>query len=219
MIEEILPGLVQWSAYHEGIGRTVYSALLLASGTVIDPTVPADGVSAVAALAMPERVVLTNRHHYRQADRYVRGFGCSVLCNEAGLGHFEAGRPVEGFRFDEQLAPDALALQLASICPEETTLLLDVGPGALCFGDGLTRAQDGALAFMPDALLGDDPPGVRAGLSRNLRRMLDEDFDALLFAHAPPIRARGRDALSEFVSRQPHSTRRGDDAPDAGSRA
>jgi hypothetical protein len=93
------------------------------------------------------------------------------------------------------------ALELGSICAEETTLLLEAHAGALAFGDGLTREDDGSLAFMPDSLLGDDPRAVRAGLLRNLRQMLDEDFEALLFAHSEPIRDGGHACLSDFVSR------------------
>jgi hypothetical protein len=199
MIEEILPGLVQWSTFHEGIGQPVHSAFALRSGTLIDPMEPTGGAEALAALATPRRIVLTNRHHYRHSDRFVAVFGCPVHCHEAGLAHFADGPEVHGFAFDEQLADDLRALELGAICAEETTLLVEAADGVLCFGDGLTRAPDGGLAYMPDRLLGDEPMRVRAGLSRSLQRMFEEDFDALLFAHAPPVLDGGRALLSEFL--------------------
>lgn len=202
MIEEILPGLVQWSAFHEGIGRTVFSHFQLGSGTLIDPMEPTEGLEAVAELATPQQIVLTNRHHYRHSDRYVERFGCPVFCHEAGIYHFADERPVRAFTFDEQLARDVRALELGSICPEETTLLLDAEECVLCFGDGVTRDADGRLAFMPDELLGEHPGRVRAGLGRNLRRMFDEDFNALLFAHAEPVLDGGREMLSDFLSQE-----------------
>jgi hypothetical protein len=202
MIEESLPRLAHWSARHEGIGRLVHSAFDLSSGTLVDPMQPKEGLDAVAALATPQRIVLTNRHHFRHSERYVERFGCPVFCHEAGLQHFSGEHAVDGYRFDEQLANGVRALELASICAEETTLLLDVAGGALCFGDGVTRDEDGSLAFMPDELLGDHPDRVRAGLSRHLRRMLDEDFDVLLFAHAEPVLAGGEALLSDFLSRE-----------------
>jgi hypothetical protein len=205
MIEEILPGLVQWSAFHEGIGRTVYSSFVLDSGTLIDPMEPAEGLDAIGALAKPRRIVLSNRHHYRHSAHYAKRFGCPVLCQEAGLTHFADSRPVQGFSFDEQLAEDVRALELGSICAEETTLLLDVADYCvLSFGDGLTREEDGSLVFMRDELLGDKPQSVRAGLHRNLRRILDEeDFDALLFAHSEPVLRGGWALLSDFLSQEP----------------
>lgn len=202
MIEEVLPGLVQWDAFHAGIGHPVHSSFVLDSGTLIDPMEPEEGLAAIADLATPRRIVLTNRHHYRHSARYAERFDCPVLCHKAGLWHFAEDRPVHGFSFDEQLVGGVRALELGSICVEETTLLLDVQEGALSFGDGLTREQDGSLAFMPDALLGDDPQRVRAGLLKNLRRMLDEDFDALLFAHSEPVLSGGRELLSDFLSHE-----------------
>jgi hypothetical protein len=202
MIEEILPGLVQWSTFHDGVGRTVYSHFQLGSGTLIDPMEPDEGLQALAELSTPRQIVLTNHHHYRHSDRYIERFGCSVRCHEAGLGHFGRDRPVQGFRFDEQLAQDVRALELGSICAEETTLLLEADECVLCFGDGVTRDDDGALAFMPDERLGEEPERVRAGLGRNLRRMFDEDFDALLFAHAEPVLGGGRELLSDFLSQE-----------------
>jgi hypothetical protein len=204
MIEEVVPGIVQWDAFRETIGRRVHSTFVLSSGTLIDPMAPdGDGeLDAVAELATPQRIVLSNRLHYRDSARYAKRFGCPVLCHEAGLSHFTGERPVQGFSFGEQLADDARALELGSICAEETTLLLDVAGGALAFGDGLTRDEDGALAFMPDSLLGEDPAGVRAGLAKNLRRMLDEeDFDTLLFAHAEPIPDGARALLGELLAK------------------
>jgi len=200
MIEEILPGVAHWTAFHDGIGHTVHSAFELNTGTLIDPMEPEEGLQALAQLATPQRIVLTNRHHYRHSARFVERYGCTVLCHENGLHHFGAECQVEGFSFDEQLARDVRALELASICAEETTLLLESADGVLCFGDGVTRAQDGSLAFMPDSLLGDDPEGVRAGLLRNLKRICEEDFDAMLFAHAEPVRAGARQLLGDFLS-------------------
>jgi hypothetical protein len=49
---------------------------------------------------------------------------------------------------------------------------------------------------------------VRAGLTSNLRRLLDEDFDALLFAHAEPLLSDGAARLSRFLDDQPASAPR-----------
>jgi hypothetical protein len=190
MMKEILPGLAPSSSF------------VLRSGTLIDPMVPEEGLDSIAALAAPRCVVLTNRHHYRHSGRFAKRFGCPVLCHEKGLHAFGADRPVQGFSFGEALADDVQALKLASICPEETTLCLDLQQKALSFADGLTRGRDGRLAFMPDELLGEDPQKVREALSRNLRAMLEEDFDALLFAHAAPLLSAGHELLERFLEDQ-----------------
>lgn len=202
MIEEILPGLAQWSAFHEGIGATVYSCFVVDSGTLIDPMLPEGGLGELERFGEPRRIVLSNRHHYRHSDEFVERFGCNVFCQRDGLHEFGDGSAVEGFDFGDELAPDVQALELGSICPEETTLLLDGGGGGmLSFADGLTRGDDGSLAFMPDSLLGDDPQAVKASLTANLAAMLSREFDALRFAHAEPVRAGGRGLLEAFLER------------------
>ena len=53
---------------------------------------------------------------------------------------------------------------------------------------------------MPGFLLGDHPSRVRAGLRESLRRLLDLDFDSLLFAHGEPLIGGGRATLQEFIA-------------------
>jgi hypothetical protein len=74
---------------------------VLSSGTLIDPMEPQEGLEALAALATPQRIVLSNRHHYRHSARLAKRFDCPVLCHEAGLEHFAGEHPVQGFSFDE----------------------------------------------------------------------------------------------------------------------
>ena len=64
----------------------------------------------------------------------------------------------------------------------------------------MIRNGDGELAFVPDSLMGDDPEGVRRGVTAALRALLDHDFDALLFAHGAPIESGGKERLKMFVN-------------------
>jgi len=41
---------------------------------------------------------------------------------------------------------------------------------------------------------------VRVGLRESLRRLLELDFDSLLFAHGEPLIGGGRAALREFLA-------------------
>jgi hypothetical protein len=93
-----------------------------------------------------------------------------------------------------------VALEVDAICPEETALLLkEVDGAALAFADGLIRSADGSLTFVPDFLLGEGPEEVKRGLRRSLRRLLDQSFDNLLFAHGMPLTGRGKEALGTFL--------------------
>ena len=198
-MNEVLPGVLHWTTYHEGIGEPVHSHFAVESAALIDPRVPEDGVEAIARYGRPERILLSNRHHLRHSEQFAAAFGCPIRCHEAGLHEFGNGPDVQGFRFGDEVAPGITALEMGALTPEDTVFRLTAGPGALLFADGLIRRSDGGLDFVSDPLMGDDPAGVKAGLRAALRRLLDEDFDALLFAHGEPLPSGGHDALARFV--------------------
>ena len=198
-MEEIQPGLLHWTAYRDTIGADVHSYLHVPSGTLLDPMEPLQGLEAVPPV---QRIVLTNRHHYRHSDRFREAFGCPVLCHVAGLHEFEG--EVEGFAWGDELAPGVMAHEVGVLCPEETAVELG---DALAFADALIRGRHGELGFVPDFLLGDDPEAIRHGLRERFRRLAEAvEFDALLLAHGDPVRTGGRSALNTFA-----------DAPTAGA--
>ncbi len=198
-MQEILPGLFHWTAFRDTIGSDVHSHYHEPSGTVLDPMIPLEGLEAFDGRHV-ERLVLTNRHHYRHADAFRERFGASVHCHEAGLHEFDAAQDVKGFAFGEELAPGVRALEVGVLTPEETAIHLDGGGGALAFADAIIGGRHGELAFVPDGLLGDDPQAIRAGLRDALGRLAREEaFDALLMAHGPPLHHAGRSALLTFA--------------------
>jgi hypothetical protein len=196
-MQEIQPGVLHWTAFHEGISADVHSYFHVPSGTLIDPMEPLQGIDAVPRA---ERIVLTNRHHYRHSDRFREAFGCPVLCHEAGLHEFEGGPPVQGFAFGDGLAPGVTALEVGVLCPEETALHLEGDGGALAFADAVVRGRHGELGFVSAPLLGDDPAEIRRGLRERFRALADTvEFDAVLLAHGDPIAHGGRTALRTFA--------------------
>jgi hypothetical protein len=199
-MQEVLPGVLHWTTHHEGIGAQVHSHFAVVAAALIDPRVPDGGVEEVAQYGRPDRILLSNRHHLRHSERLAAAFGCPIRCHEAGLHEFGDGPDVRPFRFGDEVAPGITALEMGALTPEDTVFRLSAGPGALLFADGLVRNGDGTLAFVPDGLMGDDPETVKEGLLVSLRRLLDEDFDALLFAHGEPMPSGGREALRGFVA-------------------
>jgi hypothetical protein len=200
-MEEIVPGLFHWRTFHEGIRQEVSSYYYEASRALIDPRVPPEGLKWFDG-RQPRLILLTNRHHYRHSGRFQEAFECPVFCHRAGLHEFAGGREeeVKGFSFGEEVAPEIVALEVGAICPEETALYLrEAGGGTLAFADGLVRSSDGSLGFVPDFLLGEDPEEVKRGLRHSLRRLLDERFENLLFAHGAPLVGGGKEALGAFL--------------------
>jgi hypothetical protein len=198
-MNEVLPGVLHWTTLHEGIGQPVHSHFAVEAAALIDPRMPDGGVEEVARYGRADRILLSNRHHLRHSECFAEAFNCPIRCHEAGLHEFGDGPEVQGFRFGEEVAPGIRALEMGALTPEDTVFHLQTGPGALLFADGLIRRRDGELAFVRDELMGDEPEQVKRGLVLSMRQLLDEGFDALLFAHGDPMASGGKAALREFV--------------------
>lgn len=201
-MDEIAPGVYDWTTFHEQIRQPVHSHYLTDTGIVLDPREPEEGLDWFAAHGPPTRIVLTNRHHLRHSAAFAARFGCQVLAHEAGLWDL----PEEGitpFSFGDELAPGVVAHEVGVLCPEETAIHQtprDGRPGVLALADCVVR-WDGALGFVPDFLLGDDPEAVKRGLADRLLVLCDElDFEVLLLGHGAPAASGARDELRAFAA-------------------
>ncbi|HEX2392474.1 MAG TPA: hypothetical protein VHI77_06105 [Solirubrobacterales bacterium] len=191
-MRELLDGVFHWKALHPNIETEVGCHFVAASGTAIDPLLPAEGIEWFEERGL-RRIVLSNRHHLRHAPQLARRYGCPILCHEAGLHRFEDRPEVEGFAFGDRLADDVVALEMDAICAEDTVLRIEHGGGALLFADSLIH--HGRVGFVSDRLIGEDPEAVRAKIRRRCAALLAERFEHLLFAHGDPLLDDGREAL------------------------
>jgi hypothetical protein len=197
-VEEIVPGVWHWTAYHERIRQDVHSHFLTGPRALIDPMLPDEGIDWFEGERRPECILLTNRHHYRHSGRFVEAFGCPVLASEPGMHEFGEGQEVQGFGFGDEVAPGVTALEVGAICPDEAALHFPDG-SLLSAADGVIRLN-GELCFVPDFLLGDDPEGVKDGLRAAYGRLCEQhEFDNLLLAHGDPLLGGARAALRAFV--------------------
>jgi len=171
-------------------------AFVAGSGTAIDPLLPDEGIEWFES-HRPERVVLSTRHHLRDAEQIAERFGCPIVAHEEGLHEFEGGPAVDGFAFGDQIAGDVAALTMDAISPDDTVLRIDVAEGALLFADSVIN--HGGIGFVPDNLIGDDPEAVKRTIRDRVTNLLDEEFDHLLFAHGDPVIGGGKDALRAFA--------------------
>ncbi len=198
-MQEIAPGLWHWTTRHEHIHADVSSYLLATERVAIDAKIPPEGLAWFESHGVPEHVVLSNRHHDRDAWRLREAFGCTVHCIRNGLYELEGRGPVEAFDFGDELPGGIVVHEVDAICPDETALHIPAHRALAC-ADGVVQwpGSDG-LAFVPDTLM-DEPEQTKAGLRAAYRGLLDLDFDLLLLAHGDPVVGGGRDALRAFIA-------------------
>jgi hypothetical protein len=199
-MEELVPGLWHWRVYRESIRHDVSSYYLERERVILDPMIPREGLEWLEEHGPPEHVLLTNRHHDRDAWRLRDAFGCTVRCIRNGLHELEGRGPIEPFDFGDELPGGAVVYEVDAICPDETALYLPA-LRALAVADGVVRwpGVDG-LSFVPDFLM-DDPEQTKAGLRNAYRGLLELDFDLLLLAHGDPVVTGAKDELRAFVER------------------
>lgn len=198
-MKEVAPGVYHWTAEHPKIHLDVSSYFVADSGTLIDPMVPADdGFDWFRKGHEPNQIVLSNRHHHRDSGRFVGEFGLGpVLVPDAGLHEFE-GKDLEvrGYAIGEEVVPGIVVHEVDALSPDDMALEIR-SVGALAIADGLIH-YGGALNFVPDDYM-DDPEKTKAGLVRSFARLLDVDFDTMLFAHGEPLVGGAKEKLRGFV--------------------
>jgi hypothetical protein len=192
-MDEVIPGILHWRARHPSIRTDVSSYLLTDTATALDPILPeGEGPSWVGRDV--DQVVLTVRHHLRSAS----DFGVPILVHRSGLDEVGGeAADVAGYEAGDEPAPGVRVLSFGRICADDAALHIALGPGVLAFGDGIINY--GEIGHPPDQLLGEDPEAVKADIVEGLVALLDEDFDALLFAHGEPVPSGGKAMLREFV--------------------
>lgn len=203
-MQQIASGIYHWVTVHEGIRSRVSSYYLSGpeGAFLVDPRVPKEGLQPIRELEAPTNIYLTNRHHYRHSGQFEEAFGCTVWCHREGLHEFRRGEAVRPFEFGDRLPGGVEAVEVNSICPEETAIYVPWAR-AVAMADSLVRSRfERDLAFVADAIMVDDledAPKVKAGLFAAFRRLLELDFDHLLLAHGLPFVGDGKQALRRFV--------------------
>lgn len=121
-MDEVLPGVLHWTSFHEGIGQPVHSHFYVEGCALFDPRVPEDGgLEEIARHGRPEVILLSNRHHLRHAEAFAERFDCPIRAHRSGLHEFADGGPdVQPFEFGDTVAHGVVALEVGALTPEDT---------------------------------------------------------------------------------------------------
>jgi hypothetical protein len=192
-MQEITPGIRHWSAVHPNLGIEVSSYWLPDLGVLLDPLAVPDEVDEI------DEVILSNRHHKRDAFEARERFGAALRVPRTGLHDFADDDPVEPYDYGEQLAGGAITpYQVTDLWPDDGVLHIP-SLSALAVADTVVH-YNLELAFVPDRYM-DDPPAEKRGIREGLTHLVDElDFAHLLLAHGPPIPDEGPARLRQFLA-------------------
>ena len=198
-LHEILPGVLHWTSFHDGINAPVSSYLVEPAGVVIDPRLPDSGLEALDGREPPQQAILTTGLHHRDADRFAEAFGCVIRAPAEARDRLGDALAFDPFEDGDEIAADVIAVRIGALAPDEYALHLTGGDGAIVLADALMHYGD-TLAFVPDSLMGEHSDRVKEGLTDALHGLLVRDFDHLFFAHGDPIVGGAKAALRDFLS-------------------
>jgi hypothetical protein len=192
-MHEIAPGIHHWTAPHPKIKVEVSSYWLPDLRVLLDPLAVPDEVDGV------DEIVLSNRHHKREAFEAAERFGVPVRVPRVGMHEYDEGDPVEPYDFEEPFANGSItAYQVTGYWPDDGALHIP-SASALAIADTIVN-YDG-IRFVPDHLMGDDPEAEKRDIKQTLARLAEElEFEHLLLAHGAPVAGEGRERLREFAS-------------------
>lgn len=196
-MKELFPGISQWSWFSQEKGYD-FNGLVLTKGNVrvmVDPPPLSQEDEALLLKKGPlTSIVITNRDHVRESDRYRNLFRTKIVMHELDAPLVEIR--VDGIFRDSETLPGGIAVIHIPHCksPGESAFLLPQGKGILIIGDALIGNPPGTLNLLPPHLFAD------VGKTREgIRTLLSYDYDAVLVGDGVSILTEGKQAITQFL--------------------
>src|SRR5262245_16523771 len=183
-MQAILPGILTWTWFSEPHGYDFNGYLIeRAEGNLcVDPVQPGDERLAEIARLGVSQILLTNRNHSRASNAIRERTGARTLITPEDAPHaISQGTVIDGdLRPGETVGPLTVVAasgkspgEVALHWPERRILFV---------GDAVIGNPPGRCGLLREKVM-DDP----AQLRRSVRRLLDLDFDTLLFGDGVSI--------------------------------
>jgi glyoxylase-like metal-dependent hydrolase (beta-lactamase superfamily II) len=199
-MKEIVPGIWTWSVFNQERGMNFNGHLLVNDeGCVMVDPPPLDprDMARAEELGPPSAIVITNRHHTRDAMVPAGLFHTRILLHEADAAAIPSAVRLGGlFRDGDRLPAGLLVVTLKDQKSPGESALLCRKANAIILGDALIGKPSGSLGLLsPDKYA--DVSKAREGI----RRLLDCPFEAVLVGDGESIPRGGRAAVEAFLAR------------------
>ena len=192
-LDQISADLFVWHRYDPAVKAELFSTGLgtAAGFWLIDPT-PID--SSVLGTATGGRAIqgtiVTNVNHWRGAGELSAMLGAGVFAHDDARAEFER----TAVAVVTEIASELEVIPIAGAPRGEVAIYSREGAGTLVMGDALINMGAYGFTFLP-AKYCEDQKLMR----RSLRRLLDCQFERLLFAHGTPITTGARGRLAALL--------------------
>jgi len=197
-IETLCPGVVFWRFYDSTIKAELFSTgLETASGNFLIDPIPLTGdlMNALASESKTAAIIITNENHERAAAFFAEELTVPIYSAVKSIPGLAEIIPVTDNR---PLAPGLTTVSIDGGPDGEITVLCEANGGTLVVGDALINFEPHGFTFLPSKYCQDFKK-----MCRSLAKLLEYQFERILFAHGTPIVSGARQRLEQLL----HETR------------
>ena len=198
-MEELLPGVFQWSWFSHDKGYGFNGTVLLTQGdhVIVDPPpLDQEDLEWLEEKTPFSGIILTNRDHVREAESLRSRLGAPIYAPDQDAPLIDISVDYR-YKDQDRLPGDLKAIHMADQkSPGETALWSASHDGTLILGDALIGVPAGELKLMPPEKYLDAKKA-----KEGLRVLLECRFDKILVGDGTPILKDGMKALQDFFSK------------------
>lgn len=194
-IESVVEGVYLWTVSDDRIGGAPSSTVAIeeapGSIVVINPIRVAE--EELERLGEVTAILLTGSSHLRAAAHFRDETGAAIWAPaNADLGEVD---PEETFTEGNELPGSLKVISLPGPSDDESAFYLKRSRGVMIIGDALMNIEGhGGLQVLPKQH-NPDPDKTH----RSLKKLLDYDFEVMLFGHGAPIREGAKEKLRKLL--------------------
>ena len=195
-IDRICRSLVSWHRYAPDVKADLFSTAVIsnAGAYLIDAIdISFDDLRSAISPASIAAVVVTNENHARVSGELAAAFSVPLYTHaatRAALRMHAATCIADG----EQFAPGLRAIAIEGAPAGEIAIHAEPDGGSLIIGDALINMGSYGFTFLPAKYCTNHKQ-----MRRSLRKLLNCDFERIVFAHGSPIVVRAKERLTQLL--------------------
>ena len=199
-MQEIVPDIFTWAWFSEPHGYNFNGHLVRhrEGNLCIDPVPPDEGNLAEILRLGVSKILLTNRNHSRAANLIRTRMAAKTLIHRDDVAHAKGqGAEIDGeLTVGQRIGPTTI-VAVPGKSPGEVALHWPER-GLLIVGDAVIRNPPGSCGLLREKVM-DDPAHLKA----SVRKLLDLEFDTLLFGDGVSILHDAKAQLKELIATFP----------------
>ena len=195
-IEPVAAGILLWRVFDPAVKADLFSTAIMttAGSCLIDPVaLTSDAVAELHARSPIAGIVVTNQNHERAAVSFAEEFNVPIH-GHAALGEGISLRKVEPVDDRRIFAAGLTAIEIDGGPIGEIAIHSNHDGGSMIVGDALINFEPYGFTFLPPKYCSNAKT-----MRRSLSKLLDYNFERVLFAHGTPILAGARHRLEELL--------------------